>query len=150
MATEIFIALGSALLAAILTFLLSTWLSFRAENVALLNDHIQQVDRIEGLAVAYWLVDAEDSPAESDGIAAQLNGALSASSIFSEVAPGLLGYRLRDYEAKDLEIYEAATGGTFQTKDRPADFHRVSHVISICNEQRLLLRNARRNIYWFQ
>ncbi len=114
------------------------------QDVQLINDHIDGIYKIDGLAAQYWLGESDNLPA----LAARISGTMSASGYFLSDAVRLLGNKYTEFRRLDGELYDLITGGSFQTTDHEADFNRATEIIAKCNEMRSLLRNSRWSIYW--
>ena len=95
-----------------------------------------------------WLNDATLNPTEDLRFSACLNGAMSASTCFYEVARRVLGCLYPEYDELDQTLFEAATGGDFQSVVKVVDPNRVVEIMTTCNEMRSLLRKARRSLFW--
>lgn len=144
---EFAVAIFAALAGALLTYLAQTYFAMHSEDSSHLSDHIDEVRRIENYAVDYWLADPKDDAAKQRHFQAQLEGAVSASSCFNEDARRILGWRYGEYVDLDQKIYDAATGGSFGSSDKEIEYNRVVEIMSLCNQMRSLLRQARRGQY---
>jgi hypothetical protein len=125
-----------------------------ADETALINDLIGDIDRIEDLATRYWLagrlgpVSARHSEDDDRELAAQIRGAVHATGCFQEHADKVLAKRAPEFRTIDGKIFDLTTGGGFETKDREPDLKRVVAIMEACNEMRFLLRTARWQKLW--
>lgn len=145
---EFAVAIIAAFAGALITYLAQNYFAMQSEDSAHLNDHISELKLIEGYAVAYWSADPGEGEKQQRLYQVQLEGAISASGCFNEVAQRILGDDYRKYMELDQAIYVAATGGQFGTATKEIDYHRIVEIMTLCNEMRSLLRQSRRKQYW--
>lgn len=130
------------------SYLFQTFLNIKNEDVAVINNHISDIDRIERAATEYWLCDASQNQGKAEELAAILSGCLAVSGCFNAHAAKLLGYRYSDYKLLDDDLFDLATGGDFQVAGRNPDLQRVTSIITACHSLRLVLKHARRARFW--
>lgn len=146
--TELTIGLAGALLGGLVQYLIQNYLNLHSADVDLINNQIEQVDRIEKAGIAYWHYDPVVDELEDQRLAAILNGEMTSSSYFEEEAMRLMKSRYASYETLDGGIFDIATGGQFQTKSKEVDCERVIELMAKCHELRAFLRKTRRSVYW--
>lgn len=122
---EFGVAVFAAFAGALLTYLAQNYFAMQSENSAHLNDHISELERIESYAVAYWSAEPREGRKKQQLYQAKLEGAISASGCFNEVAQRILGNDYSKYMEMDQAIYEAATGGQFGAAAKKIDYHRI-------------------------
>lgn len=145
---EVLAAILGAIGGALAAFLGQAYYSIRSQDIAHINDFIGDLERIERLSIEYWLRTKEVEPKDQGRTAAQLRGALHASTMFLAVGPRLLASDWSKFESLDGRLFDAATGGDFETTKQEPDPARVVEIMECTNEIRSLLRGARRKTYW--
>lgn len=141
-------AIAGGIIGGLATYLLQTLTNLRSEDVAAINNHIADIDRIEAAAIEYWLHDAKKDPSRAKELAAVLNGCLAVSGCFNVSARELLSNRYGEYKRLDDELFDVATGGNFQVADRRPDLERVTGIMSVCHSMRMVLKQARKARFW--
>lgn len=129
-------------------FFAQSYFSIRDQEIAHINDFIKDLERIEQFSVRYWLNSTKVTLEDQEQIAAQLRGAIHASSLFYEVGPKLLGGDWEEFQEWDGKLFDAATGGDFESVSQVADSGRVLEIMKCTNKLRALLRGARRKAFW--
>jgi hypothetical protein len=144
--SEMLVGILGTIVGWLLGFFGQSYFSLRSQDVAQINDFLNDLDRIERLSIEYWLNGKEDE--SQSKVAAQLRGALHASSMFLAVCEKLLANDWEKFEALDGRLFDTATGGEFETAKQAPDYARVVEIMECTNEIRSLLRVARRKTYW--
>ncbi|NRP11463.1 hypothetical protein XMM379_000633 [Aliiroseovarius sp. xm-m-379] len=137
---DIAAALIGALIGFLLAFVAQAFWGRKGQVLAHVNDYISDLDRVERLATDFWSVDQKST---SDAERAKLRAATHATALFLDEAENLLGDLSKEHEKLDFELFDAATGGDFDSSQRTADLKRVERVIIACNQIRNLVRKAR-------
>lgn len=145
---EFAVAIVAGLTGALVTYLAQNYFAMQSEDSAHLNDHISEMKSIEEFAVSYWLTDPVLDPTKDKLFAAKIQGAIFASSCFNGDARRILGNMYSEYVELDQSIYDAVTGGGFQTANRKIEYERVVEIMALCNQMRSLLRRSRRRQFW--
>lgn len=127
----------------------ATYLALRLADVAIINDHLEDLKAIEALAISYWLDEGETSE-QREAAGHKLRGRLHATVVFRARHSSVLGFRDSEYAVLDGELFDAVTGGSFQSKSYKPDPERAVLVVEICNRLRSLLRSTRKDVYWFR
>jgi hypothetical protein len=143
---EIFVALIAGLLGGLVGFLAQVFLSVRSVEATSISDQISDLKRIEMYAIDYWLADPTNK-AINKGLAAQLKGAVMASSTFEEDGPKVLGYRFSKYSDLISELDDIVTGGSFETEKKDVDPERVVATMRVVGKLIAHLRKCRRYVY---
>lgn len=143
---EIFVAVVAGLFGGLVGFLAQVFLSVRSVEATSISDQISDLKRIEMYAVGYWLADPNDK-AINQGLAAQLRGAIMASSTFEEDGPKVLGFRFTKYSDLVSELDDIVTGGSFETEKKDVDPARVVATMRVVGELIAHLRKCRRYVY---
>ncbi|CAN0436563.1 unnamed protein product, partial [Scytosiphon promiscuus] len=133
---EIATLLFGGVLGAPLTFATQFYFSRKSQVVAHINDFISDLERIESLSIEYWSRDYRDDPDGQLAIAAQLRGALHASSMFLAVAEPLLAADWEEFNKMDGRLFDATTGGYFETTMQFSEPERVVTIMTCTNEGR--------------
>lgn len=136
------------LIGSILTLLLQFLLASRLTKVAILNDHAADISNIEKLATEYWLEPGQADADQEKVRAAKLKGAVHSTASFAKQAEKLFRAKYKEYKDLDFQIFDATTGGDFETTERAVDADRVVRVILLCSEMRAMLRSQRSRLYW--
>lgn len=140
-------ALGVALAAFVLGFFSATYFAMRLVDIAAVNDHIEDIKQIEGIAVTYWLGEFGEEK-ERDAAAHRLRGKLHAAALFRSNFRNVIAKRFQEYVDLEGKLFDAATGGDFQTDAFKPDPKAAGLVMVTCNEMRALLRGVRKQLYW--
>lgn len=142
------LSLFIAVLAGFIAFLYNVYLAYVKERIAYINECIQSVDRIEKLAVEYWLSPGNASHEGELIAAAELRGALAVTATFNLELRRICGERFSEYRKLDGALFDAATGAAFETADRKPDPSQTVLVMASCHELRAFLRSERPRAYW--
>ena len=132
----------------IITLFVQSYFSIRGQEVAHINDFISDLERIENLSVQYWLHSTSKNEEDQAKLAAQLRGAMHATGTFYTVGPKLLGGDWKTFREWDGKLFDAATGGDFESTSQTKEPERVVEIMQCTNELRALLRSARRKAFW--
>jgi len=143
---DLAIPLIAGLVGAFLTYLFQVILSVQAANQAAISDQIDDLRRIEALATEYWLTEAEKKQ-QNERLAAQLRGAIMASSSFEEVGPRILGCRFKRYTELTVKLDEIVTGGDFESERKNVDYGRVAATMRVTGELVSHLRFCRTHVF---
>ena len=139
--------LAGALAGALITVIIQSFLAVRNMDISALNDNISLINSVESLAVDYWLRVGEEDPEKELASAARLRGTLDASAAFEATARRLFKAAYESFQVLDGDLFDAATGGQFESAGRKADPERAIAVMQLCNRLRGKLREQRRNIF---
>lgn len=142
------VAVLGGVVGAFATYMIQIWFVLASEDVALLNDQIFSIDRIEREAFAYWLAHGKGTHKDEIVFAAKLKAAVGVSEPFLEDAKRILVSRFAAYKALDSNLFDTATGGDFENPSRLASAEVAVAVSAICHDMRALLRTARRRRFW--
>jgi hypothetical protein len=138
----------AATLGSLLTFLIQSFYSFRAQQIAHVNDFLTDLSRIEQLSIKYWLIKEGSDVDDQRKLAVELRGALHATAHFLADSPRLLSNDHQKFAELDGRLFDATTGGQFEALDKDSDPERVVDVMQICCEIRALVRRSRWKFYW--
>lgn len=139
--------IAGALLGVVGTVVVQAFLGRLAQDVASINDMIDDLSKIEALATEYWLSKGKSSFDEERITSARLRGALDATAQFEPAAKRLFRSQFSEYARLDGLLFDAATGGPFETTEREPDPERVIEIAKTVHALRALLRSQRRGIY---
>jgi hypothetical protein len=145
--SELASALLGVLLGGLGAFLIQSYYSVRSQDIAQINDFIADLERFDLLAVEYWLLSQDTSDDERARCAARVRGASHAMTMFYSVGPALLANDWQRFEELDGCLFDAATGGNFETGSHKPEPARVVEIMQYTNEIRSLLRGARRKTF---
>ena len=118
-------------------------------DIAAINDHIAHLTEIEKLAVEYWLKEGSATFQVEQMAAARLRGTHDASGVFAVEAERLFGPNYPAFWKLDGQLFDRATGGSFEQPERAAEPVLAISVMQVCAELRALLRQQRRRMYWW-
>lgn len=144
----VLLALGSAFVGALLTYLVQNFFALTAQDIAIANDFIAALDKVEAAAMDYWLEHGALRGSDELRKAARLKAAVHATASFTTPARRIFASSFNDFSDLDAKLFDEATGGAFESAGRKADPQRAVSVTQICHEMRSLLREARRSQYW--
>ncbi len=141
-------AILGGLIGALGAFLAQWYYSLKSLDIAHINDFIQDLERIERLSVSYWIGSSKEDRDGQRKLSAQVRGALHSSQAFLDFGPNLLASDWEDFKRADGELYDAATGGLFESAKQEPDEARVVQIMELVSKQRSLLRSARTKTFW--
>lgn len=111
----LFIGIG-----ALLTYLLQQIRVAAAESIALMNEHIKDIEKFNDAVQNYWL----KKPASRDeelALAARVRAAHAATTLLYEKMAETCEDRSEDYKRLSQELFHSATGGKFESSNRDID-----------------------------
>ncbi|NTH50461.1 hypothetical protein G6L09_05665 [Agrobacterium rhizogenes] len=107
--------LAFVLIGAGLTWLHQQYRLARSEDVALVNEHIKDIEKFAEAARDYWL----STPTSNDvSLAAKVRAAHAATTLLYPKMVKACDAAGDDYERAYFELYDAATGHTFESPTR--------------------------------
>lgn len=146
---------GFIVVGAVLSWLFQQYRVLRAEDSALINEHIKDIEKFRDQAVDYWLsVPETKKPAEGDidvrkmkdtALAAKVRAAHAATTIPYPRVAALSGALQADYKRKSQELYSLATGGDFEGNRDGINPERAMLVFDMSSQLINLLREVRRD-----
>ena len=115
-----------------------------SEDASVLNGYIEEVEACSQAVERYWLTVC-GSPEEEQALAAVVRARFAALSVFYGDAPQYLRQSyLQDYHVKQRRFFGEATGGQFESLNRPIEPQRAIEAYRISREIAQILRLARR------
>lgn len=140
--------LFGGVLGGVLTYVAQSYFSIRSQDIELINDFIADIGRIEEFSTEYWLSDSKKDFEKQKDTASKIRGALHSSSVFYNTGKSLLAGDWQEFERLDGILYDRSTGGLFESKSQIKDRERVVDIMKCVNEIKILMRRARRKLYW--
>lgn len=138
-----------AFLGGLISYLITNFMSIKSTDVAFINNHMEQLTKLEVHARNYWLNDEAACKGSDEQLAALVNGAMTAGSYFEDHASKILTKpQYHKYTQLDGELFDLITGDTFETARKEVDCQRVIQIMTKCNEIRGFLATTRRSIFW--
>lgn len=125
------------------TFFVQWFYSRKLQEIAHLSELIQDIERVERAAIKYWLCEKRLCPDVQSDREVVLRGLLDATTTFYENANEIMGQDYEKFEELDGLLFDAVTGGKFETSQQVADRERVTEIIKISNQLRNLIRGSR-------
>ena len=125
------------------TFFVQWFYSRKLQEIAHLSELIQDIERVERAAIEYWLCEKRLCPDIQSDREVVLKGLLDATTTFYESANEIMGQDYGKYEELDGLLFDAVTGGTFETSQQVSDRERVTEIIKISNQLRHLIRGSK-------
>ncbi|WP_155914577.1 hypothetical protein [Asticcacaulis sp. AC460] len=142
----------AALLAGLITLIVTTLFNIRSAQNEIVKDYLEDLKKIEDLSIQYWLGDHEAKRDDLEKIAIELRARLTATGDFCQLV-GKNGIVVAGFYSRfrklDGQLFDLATGGSFQTAMMKADPATADQLIQILSEIRSLLRQSRVARYWF-
>jgi len=132
---------GGALLAWLLQQIRVAW----AEDIAVVNEHIKDIEKLSESAQNYWLKTPADVN-EDAALAARVRAAHAATTLLYPVMAKACGAKKVQYEQLSIELFTTATGGSFEGKGRTLDPSRAIAVHDCAVRLIHLLRLSRRGL----
>jgi hypothetical protein len=145
---------GFIVVGAVLSWLFQQYRVLRAEDSALINEHIKDIEKFRDQAVEYWLaVPDAKLPAEGEAdirkmkdmaLAAKVRAAHAATTIPYPRIAALSGKREAEYKQTSQELYSLATGGEFEGGRSGIDPQRAILIFDTSAQLINFLREVRR------
>ncbi len=155
MPDQLFERAGFLVVGAVLSWLFQQYRVLRAEDSALINDHIKDIEKFRDQAVDYWLaVPDAKPPAEGEAdirkmkdtaLAAKVRAAHAATTIPYPRVAALSGKRQSEYKQRSQELYSLATGDQFEGNRNGIDPQRAMLIFDTSAQLINLLRDVRRD-----
>lgn len=155
MLEQLFERAGFLVVGAVLSWLFQQYRVLRAEDSALINEHIKDIEKFRDQAVDYWLAVPDLKPpgeGEADirkmkdtALAAKVRAAHAATTIPYPAVAALSGTRQSAYKQRSQELYSLATGGDFEGKREGIDPQRAMLIFDASAQLINLLRDVRRD-----
>ncbi|MEI9404442.1 hypothetical protein [Mesorhizobium argentiipisi] len=117
----------------------------RSEEGALINEHIKDIEKFSETAQSYWLKKPKDLE-EEVFLAARVRVSHASTTALYEVISRICGPRHAEYQTGMKELYNSATGGTFESARRSLDPERAMATADLAASTIHLLRVSRVNL----
>lgn len=134
-----------ALFGVAIGWLLQQYRIARSEDVALVNEHIKDLEKFCDASVAYWLKTFE-SHDEDLASAAKIKAAQTATTLLYDEIGKICQRTKPAYRRMSIDLFTAATGGDFEGKGRKYDAARAIEVYEICSNLIHFLRLTRKDV----
>lgn len=144
-AETIFDKLIYVFIGAVVTWLFQQYRITKAEEVALVNEHIKDLEKFSDAAQNYWLKSPVD-PNEELALAARVRAAHAATTRAYTPMIHACGRRGEEYKSLSLKVFSTATGGAFEGKSRTIDAPRAIEIHDQVAELIHLLRTCRKEL----
>ncbi|PDT15495.1 hypothetical protein CO670_17105 [Rhizobium sp. J15] len=116
-----------------------------AEDIAVVNEHIKDIEKLSEAGQNYWLKHPADKN-EDQALAARVRAAHAATTLLYPAMAKACGKRKDEYERLSIELFTEATGGNFESGGRTLDPSRAiaihDHAVKLIH----LLRISRRGL----
>ncbi len=142
MADKIILAMLSASAGACLGFLIQYYRAALSEELALLNDHIKDLEKFGDQAVKYW-TESFKSFAENESCASRVMGYHYASFHLYERIFENCHTRSDKYVQLSQKLTQLATGGNFNSESHVPDPIRSADIVETLSELIHILRISR-------
>ncbi len=133
--------------ASIAAYVFTSYLNFLSAQNDLIKDYIADLDEIEVLCAEYWL-NKSTHENNREQISHKLRAKLDATTYYEQLTKTILKSRFERFRDLDLELFVAATGGTFQTANFEVSPETYGEITSIIFEMRCILRQRRKSMFW--
>lgn len=130
---------------ALLAWLLQQYRVLRAEDLALVNDHIKDLEKFRDAAQSYWL-EIPDKPDKEQAAAAKVRAALAAITRGQEQVEKICGVSHTQYSDLILELFTSATGGNFESARTEINPIQAIEIADITARLIIFLRTVRRDV----
>ncbi len=137
--------LGFVLFGALLGWILQQYRVMRAEDTALVNEHIKEIERLRDLAQDYWLKKVE-SQEEAEAAAARVRAAHAATTFSYMTISEICHPFADDYQRLSVALFECATGGNFESARSEIEPLRAIELYDISTQLIHVLRSSRRSL----
>ncbi|MDR6900198.1 hypothetical protein [Rhizobium miluonense] len=131
---------------AILTQAFQQYRLARSEDIALMNEHIKEIEKFGEAARDYWLKAPASSLDEELAAAAKVRAAQAATALLYADMIGFCSNRGDDYKNLSLELFSVATGGSFESLSRKIDPVRAIDAHEAAARLVHLVRSSRKDI----
>jgi len=118
---------GFIVLGAVIGWFLQQYRVARSEDIALVNEHIKDIEKFCDAAQAYWLK-TPATPEEDIALAAKVRATHSATTLLYPDIGKLCENRQSEYKFHTFDLFNAATGGQFEGHDRTLDAPRAIEI----------------------
>lgn len=112
--------IGWLLFGAIISWILQQIRVAWAEDIAILNEHIKDIEKFSEAAQNYWLKKPIDID-EDKSLAARVRASHAATTLLYPYMSEACGDKVQQYEYLSVELFTKATGGNFETANRVID-----------------------------
>lgn len=117
----------------------------KAEDIAVVNEHIKDLEKLCDAAQNYWLK-TPASGEEDSALAARLRANHAATTLLYVRIAAACGNRRGEYERLSQEIFKVSTGGKFESTNREMDPNIAMEVYDLTAQLIHLLRTIRKDI----
>lgn len=107
-----------AFIGAAIGWLLQQYRLARSEDVALVNEHIKDIERFSDSAQAYWLTQPKDENEEFQLSAKVRAHHASVTLLYDHILHVCRGQMNSEYVTLSRNLFRAATGGAFESSGR--------------------------------
>lgn len=155
MPEQLFERAGFLVVGAVLSWLFQQYRVLRAEDSALINEHIKDIEKFRDQAVDYWLAVPDAKPSaegepdirkmKDTALAAKVRAAHAATTIPYPTVSALCGNNQTEYKQRSQELYSLATGDDFEGSRIGIDPQRAMQIFDTSAQLINLLRDVRRD-----
>jgi hypothetical protein len=142
-----FSACAAVVLGGLLAYAYTSYLNHLSAQNDLINDYLADLHILEELCVQYWIEPQQCSRAHS-AVGHHLRAKLQETSYHYTAVSKILGPSFPEFEDLDGRLFDAATGGRFQSKHFFVDPERFSEVHDLIAQQRSILRAKKCAQFW--
>ncbi|WP_421917356.1 hypothetical protein [Mesorhizobium sp.] len=146
--------LAFAFIGAMIGWFLQQYRLMRSEEIALVNEHIKDIEKLGDSAQSYWLKEPKDASDEIL-VAGKVKAHHAATTLLYPLILKVCGRRADEYKRLSRNVYESATGGNFESADRKADparamesFDLAVQIVHLLRLTRTDIMSLRRFIWW--
>ena len=108
-----------------------------------INDHIKDIERFTDTSLAYWLKGSSDINLETERAAFVRSQHFRLAQTYPDIA-AMCKKQGNVYKALMIDLFDLATGGTFETFKRPINAERAVELAEKSTETIVFLRKIRR------
>jgi hypothetical protein len=131
---------------AAVTWVVQQYRLARSEDVALVNEHIKDIEKLSDAAQAYWLKVPADANAELE-LSGKVRACHATTTLLYEKMTNICGARSsEEYVRRYSELFSVATGGDFESATRSADPTRAIDATDIAARIVHILRLERSDV----
>ncbi|MGY5811982.1 hypothetical protein ACXHXG_30320 [Rhizobium sp. LEGMi198b] len=144
-------------LGALLTWVLQQYRVARSEDVALVNEHIKDIEKFCDAARDYWLKAAAATVDEEIAAAAKVRAAHAATTLLYQRMTEACAKNGQLYQAKMRELFDVATGQNFESASRKIEpviaisiqdtAAQLIHVLRTCRQDIISLKRLLINFF---
>lgn len=127
---------------AIIGYLLQQYRVAKSEDLAIINDHIKDIEKFNSLAYEYWTSNNED-PTKDAILEQKLIGAHYPIAVLYSKILNFCARHHYEYKYLNLKLYNLTLGEPFGSPNKGMDTERATEINEMCSKMIHCLRETR-------